>query len=35
MKNYICKIASLDEIIKRMDYLIEIHQIYYQIIEPI
>lgn len=23
--NYICKIATLDEIIKRMDYLIEIH----------
>ena len=25
MENYICKIATLDEIIKRMDYLIEIH----------
>lgn len=23
--NYVCKIATLDEIIKRMDYLIEIH----------
>lgn len=25
MENYICKIATLEEIIKRMDYLIEIH----------
>ena len=25
MENYVCKIATLDEIIKRMDYLIEIH----------
>ena len=25
MGNYICKIATLEEIIKRMDYLIEIH----------
>jgi len=26
MENYICRIATLEEIIKRMDYLIEIHQ---------